>query len=73
MVDVLDQNAHPIPSYIIESSGNVAILKSQKLLSLLNFEWDLKFHFLHMNFDEVRTTLKHTETINGNAKSLNER
>ena len=38
-------NANPIPSYMIETNGNFAILKSWKLLSLLNFEWDLKFYF----------------------------
>ena len=55
---------------MIKFSGNVAILKSRKLLSLLNSEWDLKFYFLHMNSDEVGTTLKHPETINGNGKNL---
>ena len=47
---------------------NLEILK--KLLSLLNFEWDLNFYFLHMKFDEVGTTLKHPETINGNVQNL---
>ena len=55
---------------MIESGGNFAILKYYKILSLLNFEWDLKFYFLHMKFDEVGTTLKHPETINGNVKNL---
>ena len=58
---------------MIESSGNIAILpilKSWKLLSLLNFEWDLEFYFLHMKSNEVGTTLKHPETINGNVKNL---
>ena len=53
--------------------GNFVILKSWKLLSLLNFEWDLKFYFLHMKSNEVGTTLKHTETINGNVKNLSKR
>jgi hypothetical protein len=61
---------------MIESSGNVPILpilKSRKSLSLLNFEWDLKFYFLHMKSNEVGTTLKHPETINGNVKNLSKR
>ena len=61
---------------MIESNENVAIpsiLKSSKLLSLLNFEWDMKFYFLHMKSDEVGTTLKHSETINGNVKNLSKR
>jgi len=61
---------------MIESSGNIAILpilKSWKLLSLLNFEWDLKFYFVHMKSNEVGTTLKHPETINGNVKNLSKR
>ena len=52
-----------MPSYMIETNGNFAILKLWKLLSLLNFELDLKFYFLHMKSDEVGTTLKHPETI----------
>jgi hypothetical protein len=39
-------------------------LESLKLLSLLNFEWDMKLYFLHMKSDEAGTTLKHHETIN---------
>jgi hypothetical protein len=61
---------------MIESSGNVSILpilKSLKLLSLRNFEWYLKFYFLHMKSNEVGTTLKHPETINGNVKNLSKR
>ena len=58
---------------MIESSGNIAILKSKKLLTLLNFEWDRKFYFLHLKSDEVGTTLKHPETINGNVKNLSKR
>ena len=58
---------------MIETNGNFVILKSWKLVSLLNFEWDLKFYFLHMKFDEVDTTLKHPETINGNVKNLGKR
>ena len=46
-------NANPIPSYMIEASGNVTILESWTLLSLLNSEWDKQFYFLHMKFDEV--------------------
>ena len=44
-----------------------------KLLSLLNFEWDLKFYFLHMKSNEVGTTLKHPNTVNGNIKKLSKR
>ena len=55
---------------MIESSRNIAILKSYKLLNLLNFECDLKFYFLHMKSNEVGTILKHPETINGNVKNL---
>jgi hypothetical protein len=32
-----------------------------------------KFYFLHVNSNEVGTTLKHPETINGNVKNLNNR
>jgi hypothetical protein len=39
----------------------------------MNFEWDLKFYFLHMKSNEVGTTLKHPETINGNVKNLSKR
>jgi hypothetical protein len=58
---------------MIESGGNapnLPTLKSWKLLSLLNFEWDMKFYFLHMKSNEVGTTLKHLETMNGNVKNL---
>ena len=55
---------------MMEFCGNVAILKSKELLSLLNFEWDLKFYFLHMKSNEAGTTFKHLETINGNVKNL---
>ena len=41
-----------------------------KTIKSAEFEWDLKFYFLHMEFDEVGTTLKHPETINGNVKNL---
>jgi hypothetical protein len=61
---------------MIESSGNITILpilKSYKQLILLNVEWDLKFYFLHVKSNEVRTTLKHLETINGNVKNLSKR
>jgi hypothetical protein len=30
----------------------------------------MEFYFLHMKFDEVGTTFKHLETINGNVKNL---
>jgi hypothetical protein len=40
---------------------------------MLNFEWDIKFYFLHMKSDEVGTTLKHPETNNGNVKNLDNR
>jgi hypothetical protein len=33
----------------------------------------MKFYFLHIKFDEVGTTLKHPETINGNVKKLSKR
>ena len=49
-------NTNFIPSYKIQSSGNTTMLptlKSWKLLSLLNIEWDMKLYFLHMKFDEV--------------------
>jgi hypothetical protein len=59
---------------MIESNGNATILptlKSRKLLNnLLNSEWDIKFYFLHIKSNEVGTTLKHPETINGNVKNL---
>jgi hypothetical protein len=58
----------PYPHALIESNGSVAILKK---CSLLNFEWDLKFYFLCMKSNEVGTSLKHPETINGNVKKLN--
>jgi hypothetical protein len=54
---------------VIESNENVAILPILKT-RLLNFEWDMRFYFLHMKSDEVGTTLKHPETINGNVKNL---
>ena len=37
---------------------------------LLNFEWDLKFYFLHMKSKEAETSLKLLVTINGNVKIL---
>jgi hypothetical protein len=37
--------------------------------TLLNFEWDMKFYFLHMKFDEVGATRKHPKTINSNVKN----
>jgi hypothetical protein len=46
--------------------ANLEILKTV-------FEWDLKFYFLHMKSNEVGTTLKHPETINGNVKNLSKR
>jgi hypothetical protein len=61
---------------MIESSGNATILptlESLKLLSLLNYEWHMKFYFLHMKSNEVGTTLKHSETIDGNVKILSKR
>jgi len=45
----------------------------EKLLSLLDFEWDLKFYFLHMKSNEVRTTLKHPESFHRNVKNLSKR
>jgi hypothetical protein len=52
---------------------NPANLEILKTVKLLNFEWDLKFYFLHMKSNEVGTTLKHPETINGNVKNLSKR
>ena len=49
------------------------ILKSFKLLSLLNFEWSMKFYFLHMKPDEVGNFLKHIGTVSGNVKNLSKR
>jgi hypothetical protein len=34
---------------------------------------DLKFYFLHMNSNEVGTTLKHPKTINDNVKNLSKK
>ena len=48
----------------------LSILKSFKLLSLLNFEWSMKFYFLHMKSDKVGNFLKHTGTVSGNVKNL---
>ena len=39
---------------------------------MLNFEWDLKFYFLHMNPMRLEP-LKHPETINVNVKILSKR
>ena len=33
----------------------------------------MKFYFLHIKSNEVGTTLKHPETINGNVKNLSKR
>ena len=49
---------------------NLANPEILKLSSLLNSKWAMKFYFLRMNSDEVGTTLKHPETINGNVKNL---
>ena len=49
------------------------ILKSFKLLSLLNFEWTMKFYFFHMKYDEVGNSLEHTQTVSGNLKKLSKR
>ena len=56
-----------------KSDGNIAITQSwnpEKLIRLLDFEWDLKFYFLHMKSNEVGTTLKHPESFHGNVKNL---
>ena len=45
---------------------NPEILKTVKSV---NFEWDKKFYILHLKSDEVGTSLKHPETINGNDKN----
>jgi len=49
---------------MIESNENVAILL------ILKFEWDMKFYFLYVKSNEVGTTLKDLETINGNVKNI---
>ena len=33
----------------------------------------MKFYFLHVQSDEVGTTLKHPKTIDGNVKNLSKR
>ena len=48
---------------MIECSGNIAILTILK-------SWKSWNYFLHMKSNEVGTTLKHPETINGNVKNL---
>ena len=30
---------------------------------MLNSEWDKKFYFFHLKFDEVGTTLKHPKNL----------
>jgi hypothetical protein len=40
---------------------------------VLGRQQDLKFYFLHMKSNEVGTTLKLPETINGNVKNLSKR
>jgi hypothetical protein len=71
---VVLNNSHPIASYVIESSGNTTILSTlNPKKNLLNFEWDMKFYFIHMKSDGVGTTLKHPKTMNGNVKNLNKR
>ena len=51
---------------MIESSGNVAILKNIESVE----SWmGSKILLLHMNSVEVGATLKHTETINGKVKN----
>jgi len=46
------------------------ILKSWKLLSLLNSEWDMKFYFLHMKSDEVLEPFSNIlKQLNENVKS----
>ena len=68
----------PCKFIIVQSSGNaiiLSILKSSKLLNLVDSEWDMKFYFLHMksNVTGTTTTLKHSKTINGNVKILSKR
>ena len=61
---------------MIESNQTIVILpilKSFKLLSLLNFEWSVKFYFLHMKSDEVENFLKQTAIVSGNVKNLSKR
>jgi len=40
------------------------------MLTLLNFEWDMKFYFLDMKLEEMGTAFKHLKTMNGNVKNL---
>jgi len=42
-------------------------------MEMLNYEWDMKFYFIHIKSDEVGATLKHLGTINGNVKNLSKR
>ena len=51
----------------------LSILKSFKLLSLLNFEWSIKFYFIHMKYDEVENFLKHTGIVSGDVKNFSRR
>jgi hypothetical protein len=44
--------------------ANLEVLKTVK---------SAEFYFLHMKSNEVGTTLKHPETINGNVKNLSKR
>ena len=58
---------------MIESNQTIVILpitKSFKLLSLLNFEWSMKFYLLHMKSNEVGKFIKHTGIVSGNVKNL---
>ena len=49
------------------------ILESSELLSIKDFEWDLKFYFLQVKSNEVETTLKHPESFHGNVENLSKR
>ena len=42
----------------------------KKLGKIVAVAIDLKFYFLHIKSNEVGTTLKDPETINGNVKNL---
>ena len=64
------QSLTPLHDRIQWKHCNPEILKTVKFV---NYEWDLKFYFLHMNSNEVGSTLKHPETIIDNVKNLSKR
>ena len=52
---------------------NLLTWNPEKLISLLDFKWNIKFYFLHMKSNEAGTTLKHPESFHGNVKNLSKR